>query len=239
MGAPGARDMLASEVATLQDNSIHGDDSYLTRGLGGNAFLDVVMDGVTGCGGEEASRSVRDALAEVSISSPDDIVKVLERVNEEFYQVGGGRFLLTTVSVALYLNGRLNVISAGDSPVFLFGPSSSQQLSGRVGGFLHVSVPKAIGAGPNLANLVNAEAQIEPGARLLLVTDGLSDNLQRKDMEDMVRGAASPLEAAGRIDRAITSLLREGRAPAQLGGRFRHDDRTAVIRFFSDGEPAI
>ena len=37
--------MLASEVATLQDNSIHGEDSYLTRDLGGNAFLDVVMDG--------------------------------------------------------------------------------------------------------------------------------------------------------------------------------------------------
>ena len=134
--------MLASEVATLQDNSIHGDDSFLTRDLGGSAFLDVVMDGVTGCGGEEASRSVRDALAEVSVSSPDDILKMLERINAEFFQVGGGRYLLTTISAALYLNGRLDVISAGDSPVFLFRPGSTQQLAGRVGGFLRASAAK-------------------------------------------------------------------------------------------------
>ena len=43
--------MLISKVATLQDNSAHGDDSFLSRDLGDNAFLDVVMDGVTGHGG--------------------------------------------------------------------------------------------------------------------------------------------------------------------------------------------
>jgi serine/threonine protein phosphatase PrpC len=231
--------MLASEVATLQDNSIHGDDSYLTRDLGGNSFMDVVLDGVTGCGGEEASRSVRDALAKASVNSPDEIVMVLERANEEFYQVGGGRFLLTTVSVALFLNGRLNVISAGDSPVYLFGPGSCQQLSGRVGGFLHAGVAKPIGAGPSLANLARAEVPVKPGDRLLLATDGLSDNIQRDDLEDMVRRAASPQEAAVRIEEAVAALLREGRAPAQLGGRFRHDDRTAIIRFFSADEEMI
>ena len=230
--------MLASEVATLQDNSFHGEDSYLTRDLGGNAFLDVVMDGVTGRGGEEASSTVRDALAEASVRSPDDIVEVLEQVNEEFYQVGEGRFLLTTVSAALFMDGRLNVISAGDSPVFLFGPGSSQQISGRVGGSLHVGAARPVGAGPHLANLTWVEAQVGPGARLVLVTDGLSDNIQREGLEDMVRQAASPLEATGCIERAITTLLREGRMPAQLGGRFRHDDWTAIIRFFRPSGPA-
>jgi serine/threonine protein phosphatase PrpC len=231
--------MLASEVATLQDNSIHGDDSFLTRDLGGSAFLDVVMDGVTGCGGEEASRSVRDALAEVSVSSPDDILKMLERINAEFFQVGGGRYLLTTISAALYLNGRLDVISAGDSPVFLFRPGSTQQLAGRVGGFLRASAAKPIGSGPQLASLTRVEAQVEPGARLVLATDGLSDNIQREELGELIRWATSPPEAAGNIDQTIAALLREGRVPAQLGGRFRHDDRTAIIRFFSAGGPVI
>ena len=36
--------MVASTVATLQDNSAHGEDNLLTRELGGGDFLDVVMD---------------------------------------------------------------------------------------------------------------------------------------------------------------------------------------------------
>ena len=54
--------MLASSVATFQDNSSHGEDSFLVRDLGSGAFLDVVLDGVTGHGGEEASQSVAAAL---------------------------------------------------------------------------------------------------------------------------------------------------------------------------------
>ena len=119
--------MLTSKVATLQDNSIHGEDIFLLRDLGNNAFLDVVMDGVTGHGGEEASRSLKEALSEVNLGSIDDVETVLREVNDEFYQVGGGRFLLTTVSAAMYLNDRLYVVGAGDSPIFLVGPDSIQR----------------------------------------------------------------------------------------------------------------
>ena len=59
--------MLSSKVATLQDNSVHGEDSFLTRDLGNKGFLDVVMDGVTGHGGEEASTSLKEALAEAPL----------------------------------------------------------------------------------------------------------------------------------------------------------------------------
>ena len=110
--------MLASAVTTLHDNSIHGEDTFLLRDLGNNEFLDAVMDGVTNHGGEEASTSVSQALAESPMESPDDIVKVLEELNQEFFQVGGGRFLLTTASVALVRDDHLWVISAGDSPVY-------------------------------------------------------------------------------------------------------------------------
>ena len=228
--------MLSSKVATLLDNSVHGEDSFLTRDLGNNAFLDAVMDGVTGHGGEEASSSVKEALADGPVSSAEDVVAVLEEMNAEFYQVGGGRFLLTTASVVLYLDGRLHVIGAGDSPVFMVDQSAIQQLSGRFGGFLHVGVARAIGAGPALGNLIRVEIQVEPGSRLVLATDGLSDNILTEDLADMVRRADSPDDAANQINRAVETYLHEGRMPQQLGLRFRHDDRTAIFRFFGTTE---
>ena len=225
--------MLSSTVATLQDNSVHGEDSYLTRDLGNNAFLDAVMDGVTGHGGEEASSSVKEALAEGSVSSPEDVVEILEEMNTEFYQVGGGRFLLTTVSVVLFLDGRLHVIGAGDSPVFMVDQNSVQRIFGQVGGFMHVGVARTIGAASSLANLTRVETQVEPGSRLVLATDGLTDNVMTEELADMVRRAASPDDAADQVNRAVETLLQEGRMPEQLGPRFRHDDRTAIFRFFS------
>ena len=36
--------MLASTVTTMQDNSAHGEDSFLSKDLGGGEFLDVVLD---------------------------------------------------------------------------------------------------------------------------------------------------------------------------------------------------
>ena len=224
--------MLSSNVATFQDNSTHGEDAYLIRDLGNNNFLDAVMDGVTGHGGEEASQSVLQALSSASLASPDDVVDVLDEVNQEFYQVGGGRFLLTTVSVALYLDGRLHVISAGDSPVYLIKPDSHQQLSGRIGGFLHVGVAQAIGASEGLNNLKRTEATIEPGTRLVLATDGVSDNITIDELVDSVKHSASPEDAAQRINGSVAARIEEGVLPEALGGRFRHDDRTAIFRFF-------
>ena len=124
--------MLASTVASFQDNSTHGEDSFLSLDLGNGDFLDGVMDGVTGHGGEEASTSVVNALKEANANSADQIVEILKDLNDEFFQIGGGRFLLTTVSITLYSSGQLYIVSAGDSPILLIDQGSPQQLSGRV-----------------------------------------------------------------------------------------------------------
>ena len=85
--------MLTSSLALIYDNTAHGEDTYLTRDLGNGNFLDAVFDGVTGHGGDEASGSVADALKELDITGPDDVVAALTEQNAEFHQVGGGRFL--------------------------------------------------------------------------------------------------------------------------------------------------
>jgi len=224
--------MIASTVATLYDNSAHGDDKYLLRDLGQNRLLDVVMDGVTGHGGEEASRSVSEALASAQLASADDVVTLLEEVNQDFFMSGGGRFLLSTVSAALIVDQRLYVVSAGDSPVFLIRSGAFRQLSGRVGGLLPVGAARAVGAQEQL-QLSRTEATIEPGDRLVLATDGVSDNLLAAELAEIVRAAATPEEAAQRVNELVAARVKEGRMPGPQGGRLRNDDRTAIFRFFS------
>ena len=224
--------MIPSTFATIQDNSVHGEDTFLTRDLGNNAFLDAVMDGVTSHGGEEASRSVKQALEAITVDSPEDVVAALEDINEEFYQVGGGHFLLTTVSAALYLENRLYVIGVGDSPIFLVKPDSYEQLCGSIVGLLHVRVARAVGAGPSLSNLTRLDTDIEPGFRLVLATDGLSDNILTDDLAEIVRCAESPEDASQQTNSSVESFLQPGRSPEELGRRFRRDDRTGIFRFF-------
>ena len=224
--------MVASTFSTLHDNSAHGEDNLLTRDLGTGEFLDVVMDGVTGHGGGEASRELGEALADSKADSIDDIVSTINEVNDEFYGVGGGRFLLTTVSVALYRGGRLYVAAAGDSPVVLVTPDSNERLLGRVGGFLHVGVARAVGAAASLGEMVHRELDVLPGSRVVLATDGVTDNMDITELADIVRTSPTPEEATGRIEEIIAGRLVEGRVPEKLGVRFRYDDRTAIVRFF-------
>lgn len=224
--------MLISTVATLHDNSAHDEDNYLLRDLGDNAFLDAVMDGVTGRAGAEASQSVLEALAAAPLTSPDDVVAVLEDVNDKCYRRGWGNFLMTTVSAALFQDDRLYVVGAGDSPVLLVRSDSFQQLSGHARGFVHAGIAKAIGASQQLVHLYRAEVTLAPGDRLVLATDGVTDNVTSDELVEIVRRAASPDEAAERINALIATRHQQGWLPEPLGGRFRRDDRTAIFRFF-------
>jgi serine/threonine protein phosphatase PrpC len=223
--------MLASTVATLQDNTTHGEDTFLVRDLGGGQFLDAVLDGVTGHGGKEASKSVSEALTTLAEGSAEAVAKVLAEMNDEFFQVGGGRMLLTTASVALFVNGQLHVVSAGDSPVYLVRGGAIRQITGRRGGFLPVGAARAVGS-HQVLELTRATVEVQPGDRLVLATDGVSDNLLPEELAVTVSGAATPQAAAAEVERLIAERLEGGIRPVMLGGRYRHDDRTAVFRFF-------
>jgi serine/threonine protein phosphatase PrpC len=217
--------VLSSTVATLHNNAAHGEDHYLVRALGDHAVLDAVMDGVTRRGGGQASRRLADNLAAAPLASADDVVAVLEEVNRQLYQTGGGQFLLTTVAAALCTSGKLSIVSAGDSSIILIRSDSRQQLCRGVrGGF--------IGARKQLVELYRAEVTIEPGDRVILATDGVTDNVTGCELVEIMRRAVSPDEAAGQLHSLLTTRQAEGQLPAPLGGRFRGDDWTAIIRFF-------
>ena len=224
--------MLASTVTTMQDNSAHGEDSFLSKDLGNGEFLDVVMDGVTGHGGEQASTELKEALDAGNLNNAEDIVQLLGEMNEDFYSVGSGRFLLTTVSAVLGRGDKVQIVSAGDSPVFLISEESHQKLSGNAGGFLHVGVARAIGASEKLGPPAQVEVTPSAGDRLLLCTDGITDNMTIEELAEVIRNASTPEQATETIEDTIKERLTEGRVPETIGVRFRYDDRTGIIRFF-------
>ncbi len=224
--------MLTSTVAILHDNAAHGEDNYLVRRLDDDTTLDAIMDGVTGRGGRQASQEVVDALSDVPLTSPNDIVAILEEINQRFYQVSLGRFLLTTASVALCLGDHLHVVSAGDSPVWLIRSDTVQLLSSDTRGFVHAGITRALGMQKTLRQLHRAKVTLVPGDRLVLASDGVTDNVTLDELVDMVRGATSPDEASERIQTLIALRQAKGVLPEELGSRFRHDDQTAILRFF-------
>jgi serine/threonine protein phosphatase PrpC len=228
--------MLASTVAILHNNTAHGEDHYLMRQLSPHACLDAVMDGVTGRGGREASLEVGKALAAAAPTSPEAVVAVLEAVNRRFYQISLGRFLLTTASAALSLDGVLHVVSAGDSPVLLIRSHTVHLLSHHGRGFVPTELTRALGMRPTLQHLSRTAMNLEPDDRLLLLTDGITNNVTHDELVDMVRSASSPDQVVAQLQTLLAARRSQGVLPAQLGGRFHNDDQTAIVRFFSATE---
>jgi serine/threonine protein phosphatase PrpC len=224
--------MLTSTVATLHNNAAHGEDRYLVRTLSEQMSLDAVTDGVTSRRGGEASRWLVDALAAASLASPDDVLAVLEAVNQHCYQRGMGHFFLTTVSVALFLDGRLYIMRVGDSPVLLVRSDASQPLPSRASGVVHTSVARAIGTTSPLRQVYRAEVLIKPGDRLVLATDGITNIVTPQELTQVVQDAETPDAAAQQIRTMITAR----QAERQWRAGSYQDDWTAIFRFFTSEE---
>jgi serine/threonine protein phosphatase PrpC len=89
-----------------------------------------------------------------------------------------------------------------------------------------------IGGEAHLA-LYRTELEVEPGDKLIVASDGVSDNVPVAELVQIIRDASSPEEAARLVKGRIDLHLEQGRAPELLGARYRHDDQTAIFRFFS------
>ena len=223
--------MIASSYHTFQDNSSHGEDSFLVKDLGNNVFLDVVLDGVTGHGGGEASQNVAQALSTATISSMDNVIEILSEMNSDFYQVGGGKYLLTTASIALYRENTIDILNAGDSPIYHITPDTHQRISSNLGGILRTGGTKLIGADSEL-HISQKQLDLNPGDKVVVASDGVSDNVSLDELLNILRSSQSPDQASETIKQLIDEHLELGLAPQITGSRYRHDDQTAIIRFF-------
>ena len=167
-----------------------------------------------------------------TLNNSEDIVALLTEMNADFFSVGSGRFLLTTVSAVLGRGETIQVVSAGDSPVFLINKGGHQKLSGNAGGFLHVGVARAIGASETLGAPAVVDVTPAAGDKIFLATDGITDNMTIEELAEVIRNASTPEDASAKIEETIKERLQDGRVPETIGVRFRYDDRTGIIRFF-------
>ena len=219
-------------AASYQDNAAHGEDEFIIRELSGTSILDAVLDGVTHCQGAYASSFAAEFIQNATIDSVSDLMDVLEQANHTLFQSGQGSNLLTTVSVTLKVGDELHVVNAGDSPVYLIRNDELLELAA------------IIDAGP-LANLINGalglkekfnysskSISLRAHDRIILLTDGLSNNVFAEEMGTIVRKAASPQDAVSALEELVGERrrLHKGREDSYV--TFKEDDQTAIIRFF-------
>ena len=219
-------------AALYHDNDAHGEDECIIRELSGTSILDAVLDGVTHCQGAYASGFAAELLQNATIDSVSDLMDVLEQANLTLFQSGQGSNLLTTVSVALKVEDELYVVNAGDSPMYLVRDDELLELAA------------IIDAGP-LANLSNGalglkekfnysskSVSLRPHDRIILLTDGLSNNLFAEELGTIVRKGTSPRDAVSALEEIVAERrrLHKGRGDSYV--TFKEDDQTAIIRFF-------
>ena len=70
---------------------------------------------------------------------------------------------------------------------------------------------------------------------MVLATDGVTDNVPGAELVELVRGMPSPEESSLQVKSLVEARLQPGAALPQPGSRYRHDDQTAIFRFFAAG----
>ena len=218
-------------TASFQDNSIHGEDAFLTRDLGNTACLDVVLDGVTHCEGAYASSFAAQLLRDAPIESFGDAIHVLEQANEILYQGGKGRNLLTTVLLALKLDDQLHIASLGDSPGYLVRDGLCQLITPELEqGLLPALVGGALGLREKL-ECWSRVIELKPKDRLVLTTDGLMNNLYVDELTQALCLASSSDDAVSRLLERMEGKKRTNMGRDDTYGAFHADDQTVIARF--------
>ena len=219
-------------AASFSDNSAHGEDCFLIRELSTTTFLDAVLDGVTHCEGGYASGFTAQLLQDTPISSLDDLVETLEQANSTLFQSGRGRNLLTTVSAALKTGDELHVINRGDSPVYLIRGGEATELTTIAKAELLPSLTSgAVGLREKFTYEYKKVA-LQPNDWLVLLTDGLTNNVFPEELADIVGKASSPQEAVSALEELVNEKRRTHKGREDAYGTFKEDDRTAIFRYF-------
>lgn len=130
--------------------------------------LVVTLADVTGHGiGPALLASVCRAYARSSFDTHNDLVKALEHINEFFGEdlIGGGRFATFVAAVCSGDGGRVELLSAGHGPLFVYSSAldSFHELSAQ-------AIP--LGLLPELNSSEPVLVDLEPGDMVVLATDG-------------------------------------------------------------------
>jgi serine/threonine protein phosphatase PrpC len=220
-------------VATYHDNACHGEDAFVSVELSQDMALDAVLDGATASGGRYASRYAAEALQQGSIASPEALLRLLEASNRALFQRGKGRFFLTTLSAALKVHDTLHVVSIGDSPVFLVRGETLMPLTTAAKQATSSGVMAMLGRQEKLAYEITQVA-LQENDRLVLATDGVSDNLAPMELAGLIRQSHTPEEAVEALGELLSDKQRGHRRTLETLKIWFTDDATAIIRYLGN-----
>jgi len=227
---PPHSDLPNGRAAAYHDNSCHGEDAFLTRELAHHLALDAVLDGATGRGGWEASSYAAEILGAADIAGVDDLTTLLDQINRELFRRGRGRYFLTTISAALKIGHELYVLSVGDSPVLLIRGEDVVPLTPAAKGQTFLGVANALGRHEKLS-YKTAAVSLQAQDRLVLVTDGIIENVAPSELAMLLAHASSPEEAVSAVRQLLGAKQRENKGRVDERGSFRRDDATALMRY--------
>jgi serine/threonine protein phosphatase PrpC len=222
------------QATVYHDNSYHGEDTFVTRELTRDIALDAVLDGATGRGGSDASAHGAEVLRTANVQTVEELTTLLEVANKQLFQRGKGRFFLTTASVALKIHRELHVLNVGDSPVYLIRDSDLMPLTPTVKGHTFLGLANALGRQERLFYKTTC-VSLQAGDRLVLATDGLSENVAPSELAEIVARASSPEAAVAALRQLLCQKKRDNKGRIDEHSGFRRDDATAVIRYIGLG----
>ena len=90
-------------------------------------------------------------------------------------------------------------------------------------------VQAAVGLNQSLEPHVNDKVRLEPYDRLVLLTDGVSDNLTSEEIAGAVSSASTPKMAVNNFGRLLAE--KQAKNVGLREGRFKVDYATAIVRF--------
>ena len=227
---PTHSDLPNGDAAVFQDNSYHGEDTYVSRELSRHIAIDAVFDGATGRGGADASGYASKTFHDAMVDTVDGITALLDMANQRLFQRGRGRFFLTTASVTLKIGSTLHVLNVGDSPVFLIRGHDIMPLTGAAQGATFLGIGNALGRQEKLAYKATS-VSLEAEDRLILATDGLIENIAPSELIALVDAAPSPEQAVATIRQLYDEKKQGNKGRVDESSGFRRDDATAIIRY--------
>ncbi len=228
------------------DLPFKGEDAHLVRELDDESIMHAVFDGVSTARGKNASvltkQKLNDWADEWRIGSIDDVVRALSEISNVLYETSKGRSA-TTATVALKTGNTLQIVSVGDSPLYVIrngevlerkelnvmdkedpeGPDYNPAvITGWVGGrSLRCHTRKLI---------------LQPKDYIVLVTDGISDNLYPFEIakilqnKDATKGIFSSLYEGVKRRRNPIPILYNGIAQKFTKAAYDDTPHSAVVR---------
>ena len=213
--------------AVYFNNAPHGDDALLSREISSSIVLDVVLDGVSNEQGSIASKLAVEKIKNGHIKNHDDILLLLQDANKELTGIS-----CTTVTATLKVGNHVWAINSGDSPAYLIrGKDSTELTTLDKSPYSLAAITNCVGIGADFSCHVK-EIEIQPGDKLVLLTDGISDNLYVEEIVEVVIGSNTPQETTSGIEKLLAKKKKENKGRTDMFGFFKNDDATAIVRYF-------